>query len=385
MKLYEYEGKSLFRRMGIPLPRGSVAASEEEAVEAAAQIGYPVVAKSQVLRGGRGKAGAIAFADDERELVKKVQELLGKCISDEMVESVLIEEKVSVVSELYVGITIDPQKSFPLLMFSTYGGMDIEEIAEAHPEQLLKMCVDPVNRPRIFHLLDFCSPSGLRGRQLEQVSRVARSLVQCFFTCEAITTEINPLAVDEKGELCALDAKVEIDDSAMFRVRDVLGLKREGKASDPFEEEARRAGVSYVGLDRGNIGLITGGAGLGMASMDMIAAHGGEPANFLDLGGDATPEKTTAALRIVIESPRVEGVFFNAFGGINNCEEMAHGISRVIDELKPSKPIVVKMRGHAQEEGWALLEAREVPVVKFGTTEEAIMLLLELMKKKKRT
>ena len=190
------------------------------------------------------------------------------------------------------------------------------------------------------------------------------------------------MIIDRAGKAFAADAKVEIDDSALFRQRGASDFKRNRKPGNSLEAEAEDAGVSYVRMNGGNIGLIAGGAGLGMASMDMISAHGGEPVNFLDLGGDAIPSKTASALRIVLKTPGVEGVLINAYGGINNCEAMAKGIIQVIEELKPRQAIVVKMRGHSQEEGWTLLEGKKIPIVKFGTTEEAVMLLLKEIQKK---
>ncbi|MHB8917066.1 MAG: ATP-grasp domain-containing protein, partial [Desulfocucumaceae bacterium] len=186
---------------------------------------------------------------------------------------------------------------------------------------------------------------------------------------------------DEEGTVLAADSKIEIDDSALFRVKSVSCFKRKEEIPDPFEAEAKSFGVSYVGMGNGNIGLIAGGAGLGMASMDMISAYGGEPVNFLDLGGGATADKTAASLKIVLKTPGVRGILINLFGGINNCEHMANGIARVVDEIKPLQTIVVKMRGHSQEEGWAILEKRNIPLVKYGTTEEAVRLLMQEMKK----
>lgn len=381
MKLFEYEGKPLLKKKGIPIPKGSVATNLEEAKDVADTIGYPVVIKSQVLRGGRGKAGGIKFARDQFELVNVMNELLTSKLLGERIEKVLIEERLSVFRELYVGITLDPMASLPLLMVSAQGGMEIEEIAKTSPHMLLKRYLDPLGALKTHHVIDMVKRAGLTGQEMLEVAKIVLNLVNLYFKYDAVTAEINPLVVSSDGRVFAADCKVEIDDSAIFRVKEARTFERKEHALGPLEAEARAAGISYVELGEGNIGLIADGAGLGMASMDIISILGGKPANFLDLGGSATVEKTESALRIVLRTPDVQGIFINLFGGINNCEEMARGIANVIDEMKPIKTIVVKMRGHSQELGWPLLEGRQIPLVKFGTTEEAVTLLLKLMQK----
>ncbi|MFZ5651740.1 MAG: ADP-forming succinate--CoA ligase subunit beta [Bacillota bacterium] len=382
MKLYEFEGKLIFGEMNIPIPGGIVAGNLDEAKNAANELRYPVVVKSQVLSGGRGKAGGIKFAENENELVKAANELLSLTLSGEKVEKLLIEEKLNISREFYMGITLDPQTLSPLLMISAKGGMDIEQVAKNYPNQLFKTHIDPLKHPKSHQLMNLVLKVGLRGNELIQATKILHNLVNSYFRYNAITAEINPLVIDEQGRILAADSKVEIDDSALLRLKMDNNFKRKEEILDPLEAEAKAVGVSYVGMGKGNIGLIAGGAGLGMASMDMISAHGGVPANFLDLGGDATTEKTAAALRIVLKTPGVKGILINLFGGINNCESMAGGIVQVMDELNPSQVVVVKMRGHSQEEGWAILESRNTLIVKYGTTEEAVILLLELMKKK---
>lgn len=382
MKLYEFEGKLIFGEMNIPIPGGIVAGNLDEAKNAANELRYPVVVKSQVLSGGRGKAGGIKFAENENELVKAANELLSLTLSGEKVEKLLIEEKLNISREFYMGITLDPQTLSPLLMISAQGGMDIEQVAKNYPNQLFKTHIDPLKHPKSHQLMNLVLKVGLRGNELIQATKILHNLVSSYFRYNAITAEINPLVIDEQGRILAADSKVEIDDSALFRLKMDNNFKRKEEILDPLEAEAKAVGVSYVGMGKGNIGLIAGGAGLGMASMDMISAHRGVPANFLDLGGDATTEKTAAALRIVLKTPGVKGILINLFGGINNCESMAGGIVQVMDEINPSQVVVVKMRGHSQEEGWAILESINIPIVKYGTTEEAVILLLELMKKK---
>ncbi|MBN2568679.1 MAG: acetate--CoA ligase family protein [Deltaproteobacteria bacterium] len=382
MKLYEFEGKSLFRAMGIPTPEGRVATKVSEACAAAEEMGFPLVIKSQVLRGGRGKSGGIKFAETMTELERHVEELLSAGFSGESVKQILIEEKLAIAREFYMGITLDPRESLPLLIVSSEGGVDIEKVSKEMPERLAKEYLDPLKAYYLYHMIDIIKKTGISDGSVLSLAKVLFNLVHCYFACHAITTEINPLVLDKSGRVIAADSKVEIDDAGLSRVKQMDSIKREDATLDPLEWEARKSGVSYVSMGGGDIGLIAGGAGLGMASMDMIAAHGRKPANFLDLGGDATEEKTAAALSIVLKTPGVKGVLMNLFGGINNCEKMAKGIVRVVDEEKPNQVIVVKMRGHSQDEGWALLEDRDIPIVKFGTTGEAVILLNEKIRHK---
>lgn len=380
MKLYEFEGKSLFRKMGIPIPDGDVAASAPEARTVADRIGYPVVVKSQVLRGGRGKAGGIQFADSESELLDVADRLLQTQIVDEKVEKLLIEQKIKSSKEFYAGITQDPETLMPMLITSPKGGMDIETIAKTAPEHVFKQILDPIKTYRLYHMMDLVSQMGSGSEESVKIANMLLGLINCFFRFEATTAEINPLILSEHGEIYAADSKFEIDDSALYRVKESLSFQRTETFQDPLEAEAKDAGVAYVPMKDGNIGIVSGGAGLAMASMDLVSVLGGKPANFLDLGGGTTPERAAAALNIVLKTPGVEGVLFNVFGGINNCEEMAKGIAQVIDEKKPSQAIVVKMRGYSQEAGWEILESRNISIVKHGTTEDAVRQLLEEMK-----
>jgi succinyl-CoA synthetase beta subunit len=381
MKLFEYEGKLLLKKRGIPIPKGSVVTNLEEARNAANKIGYPVAIKSQILRGGRGQAGGIKFARNQFELMNVTHQMLTSELLGERIERLLIEEKLSISGELYVGITFDPQASLPVLVISAQGGMDIENLAKTSPHSVFTKYLDPLKAKKIYHVIDMVKQIGLAGEEMLKVAKIVLELVDLFFKYDAIAAEINPLAISSDGRPFAADCKIEIDDSAIFRVKEVRAFERNEGELDPLETEAKAAGISYVKVGEGNIGLIADGAGLGMASMDIISILGGKPANFLDLGGNATVEKTASALRIVLRTPGVQGIFINLFGGINNCEEMARGISNVIDEMRPITTIVVKMRGHSQESGWHLLESRQIPLVKFGTTEEAVTLLLKLMQK----
>jgi len=386
MKLYEFEGKILFEKTGIPTPKGYIAVDIVEALKAAERIGYPMVVKSQLLRGGRGKAGGIKFAATPDELTRRVREILGMQIGSEKVDKLLIEEQLKVAREFYLGITFDPQTAMPLMMVSAHGGMDIEAVAKETPDEIFQKQLDPLQTYRLHHMLAMVQKIRLNQAALVKVAEILLKLVNCYFKYDAITAEINPLIIDKKGQVWAADAKMEIDDSALFRQSRIQNFERQESTVNLLELEAQAAGVSYVRLsEEGNIGLIAGGAGVGMATMDTVYHYGGVPANFLDLGGIATPEKTAAALKIVLKTPGVQGVFLNAFGGINNCREMAEGVVRVIEELNPPQTITVKMRGHSQEKGWALLADRDIPVVKYGTTEEGILLLLEEMEKRRKS
>ena len=382
MKLYEFEGKQLLAQMNIAVPRGEVAATGEAAIDIAARIGYPVVLKSQVLQGGRGKAGGVRFAQDPHELSDAYTALSKLTIGPEPVSQILIEEKLAIDRELYAGITVDPKSAKPVLMISSKGGVDIEQVAAEDPAQIVKHPIDALALAKPHNLIPVVKCSGLEGKPMVQVANLLEKLIHCYFHFEAITAEINPLVIDGAGMLMAADAKFDIDDAALFRQPQIAAFKRSKTTENPFEREARAAGVSYVRLeDRGFIGIISGGAGLGMATMDAVYHHGGVPSNFLDLG-HATPEKTAAALRIVLKTPGVGGVFLNAYGGINNCEEMAKGVITVVESLKPPQAIVVKMRGHSQEAGWALLAEKDIPTVKTGTTADGIELLKHTMQQK---
>ena len=339
-----------------------------------------MVVKSQILSGGRGKAGGIQFADTESEVRDIAERLLQTKVIGETVKTLLIEQKIDAAKEFYAGITQDPETLMPMLITASQGGVDIESIAETAPENVYQLVLDPLKTYRFFHMMDLVSQMRLENKESVGISKVLLGLITCFFKYEATTAEINPLILNKTGEPYAADSKFEIDDSARFRVAEAKSFKREETSKDPLEAEAKEAGVAYVPMEEGNIGIISGGAGLAMASMDLVSVLGGKPANFLDLGGGTTPERAASALNIVLKTPGVEGVLFNVFGGINNCEEMAKGIAQVVDENKPSQVIVVKMRGYSQEAGWELLESRNISIVKHGTTEDAVKLLLEKMR-----
>ena len=374
MRLFEYEGREIFAKYGIKVTPAVLARSVEEALKAAETLGYPVVVKAQVLTGGRGKAGGVRIVANRAELIEHAGRILGLVIQGEKTESVLLSEKTEIAQELYVGATFDPQNGLPALMFSTSGGMDIEEVARTTPEKVLTMHLPPTQPVRGFRIVDFLRGSGLPADLLPKVAQVMQKLIEAFHGSDATTAEINPLVVTPQGEVVAVDAKVVIDDSSLAR----QGIVPRFEAGTPLETRARTKGLNYVQLE-GNIAVLGSGAGLAMATMDLISHYGAKPACFLDTGGGISSEKMAEALRICLATPGVEAVLVNAFGGINNCEWMGRGIANVIDEDKPTAKILVKMRGHSQDEGWKLLEDRNIPIVKFGTTEEAVQKTVRLV------
>jgi succinyl-CoA synthetase beta subunit len=375
MRLFEYEGREIFAKFGIKVPRAVRVKSVQEAMDAVTTIGYPVVVKAQVLSGGRGKAGGVKIAANQAELVEQVGRILDLTIQGEKTESVLLSEKLEIARELYAGITFDPTNSLPVLMFSTSGGMDIETVAKTAPEKLLKLHLVPTQPVRGFRIMDLLRRSDLPSELLPKVTQAVQKLIAVFYGADAMTAEINPLVVTVAGEVVALDSKMVIDDSSLSRQK----ITPRSEGSTPLEVKAKSAGLNYVQLN-GNIAVLGSGAGLAMATMDMISHYGASPACFLDTGGGISSEKMASALRLCLATPGVEGVLVNAFGGINNCEWMARGLANVIDADKPKVIILVKMRGHSQDEGWKLLEDRNIPIVKFGTTEEAVQQIVGLVK-----
>jgi succinyl-CoA synthetase beta subunit len=318
----------------------------------------------------------VQIATHQAELIEHVGRILGLVIQGEKTESVFLSEKTEIAQELYAGVTFDPQNGLPVLMFSTSGGMDIEEVARTSPDKVLRMHLPPTQPVRGFRIIDLLRGSGLATTSLPKVARVIQQLIEAFEGSDATTAEINPLVITPQGEVVAIDAKMVIDDAALARQH----IAPRFEPGTPLEARAKKAGLNYVQL-QGNIAVLGSGAGLAMATMDMISHYGAAPACFLDTGGGISSEKMAEALRICLATPGVDAVLVNAFGGINNCEWMARGIATVIDEDRPTRRILVKMRGHSQDEGWKLLEDRHIPIVKFGTTEEAVAQVVGLLPK----
>lgn len=355
MNLHEYQAKELFRAAGLPVPPGEVAETVEEALAIAGRLGYPVVVKAQVLIGGRGKAGGVKVVGSPADLGREAGRILGLSIRGLTVRRVLVTPSADIEREFYAGVTLDRRNSCPLLMVSPAGGIDIEEVARETPEKILRTPIDaralPAYRARtLARFLDE------RPAVQRQIVPVLRKLVRAYWTNDASLAEINPLVTTRRGEVKALDAKIVIDDNALDRHPDLAAL-RDVSAEDPGEAEARENALSYIRLD-GTIGCVVNGAGLAMATMDLIQFYGGKPANFLDIGGSSSPDKVTAAMQILLRDTRVRAVLFNIFGGITRLDDVARGLLAGLDRIGTKLPIVIRLTGTNEREARAMLEER---------------------------
>jgi len=377
MRLFEYEAKEIFRKFGIPVPKGLTVGSPEEVASATEKIGLPVAIKAQVLVGGRGKAGGVKFADSLEEAVKETEEIINSRVRGHTVKSVLIEEKLDVEHEYYLGVTIDQSSGNPTVMFSTEGGVDVEEIIKEKPESIVSRKISVHRGFFEFEARSMCKQLGLRGSALIKVSGILHRLYKVFDKCDALIAEINPLVMTKNGELYAADAKIEIDDDSLFRQTDVK-FEPEARVEDKMKAEAMRIGLSYVRLD-GNIGVIGSGAGLTMATIDLIKDSGGKPANFLETGGGINEQLMFNAVKLLLQDNRLKALFINLYGGINPMVLAAKGIVKAYKELKAHIPILVKLIGNEQEKAWKILESAGISVVKSIRTEEAIEKLMKLV------
>jgi succinyl-CoA synthetase beta subunit len=353
--LYEYQGKELFRRVGIPVSEGQLAVSPEEARAAASSLGGPVVVKAQVLTGGRGKAGGIKLADGPADAEEKARAILGLDIRGHVVRKLWIEQASDIAKEYYLSITFDRGAKKPLFMFTTQGGVEIEQVAEESPEALVRLHVDPLEgfQPWVARRLVYGGGVGDPSEQ-KQIAAIVERLYRAFVEFDAMLCEINPLIVTPDGEVKALDSKFAVDDSALVRHPDIAEW-RDVSAADPIEAFAREKGVTYVKLD-GEVGILGNGAGLSMSTVDVVAHVGGRPANFCDLGGGGSAEGVVDALEVITRDPQVKSIFFNIFGGITRCDEVARGILEALERLDMSGyPIVVRLDGTNAEEGRRLL------------------------------
>ena len=360
MNLHEYQSKELFRAAGIPVPPGDVASTVDEAVQHAARFGYPVVVKAQVLIGGRGKAGGVKVVRSPEELRREAGRILGMDIRGLTVRRVLVTPAAAIEREYYAGMVLDRRTEMPILMVSPAGGIDIEEVARTAPDRILKIPVDlrglPAYRARAAaRFLD------KQSAVQKQIVPILVKLVRVYREQDASLAEINPLVVTPQGEVLALDAKIVLDDSALDRHPDTAAW-RDLEAEDPGEVEAREKGLSYVKLD-GSIGCVVNGAGLAMATMDLIQFHGGKPANFLDIGGSSNPEKVESAMSILTRDGRVRAVLFNIFGGITRCDDVARGLLTALDRMKVRIPIVIRLTGTNEKEARAILGQRGIPAL----------------------
>ena len=353
MKLHEYQSKAIFAKYGIPIPNGSVAENAEQARQVAAQIGKKVVIKAQVLVGGRGKAGGIKLAATPNEAEQVADQILETDIKGLPVRKVLVDEAINIAREIYLGIVVDRTARRATMMASSVGGVDIEEVARTTPEKIVRLSIDPAFGLQDYQARQVAFAIGVDKALVREFTAIAIGLYRAFVDNDASLAEINPLVVTAENKLIAADGKIVLDDNALYRHLDLEQL-RDIDEETQSEKQARKAGLSYVKLD-GNIGCMVNGAGLAMATMDVIKFFGGEPANFLDIGGGAKADKVKAALEIILSDPNVKAVLFNIFGGITRGDEVARGIVDGLKEIRTSVPMVVRIVGTNAEEGRKIL------------------------------
>ncbi|MEW6566968.1 MAG: ADP-forming succinate--CoA ligase subunit beta [Chloroflexota bacterium] len=353
MKLHEYQSKQLFAQYGVPIPRGRVAASAAEAKTIAQELGGRVVVKAQVLVGGRGKAGGIRLAGTPEEAEDVATQILAMRLKGLPVRKVLVDEAADIESEIYLGVTNDRGARCPVVIASAEGGVEIEQVAKATPEKIIKVSVDPLLGLREYQARNIAAAIELPRELWRDFITITRGLYQTYQKCDASLAEINPLVITRQGKLLALDGKIVLDDNGLFRHPELAEMRDLDEEAMP-EREARKYGLSYVKLE-GDIGCMVNGAGLAMATMDVIKLFGGEPANFLDIGGGAGADKVAAALEIILSDPNVKAVMLNIFGGITRCDEVARGILTALQEKPASVPMVVRLGGTNEEEGRRLL------------------------------
>ncbi len=353
MKLHEYQSKRLFAQHGIAIPEGDVAATPDEARAIADKLARRVVVKSQVLVGGRGKAGGVKLANTPDEAYEVASKILGMDIKGLTVRKVLVDEAADIQQEIYLGVVIDRAARRVTIMTSAAGGMEIEQVARETPEKLLKVQVDPFIGLRDYQARQIAYFLKLPARLIGDFVKIARGLYECFVACDASLAEINPLVVTGEGKLLAVDGKIVVDDNALFRLPNLAAM-RDLDEEAPAETEARQHDLNFIKLD-GEIGCMVNGAGLAMTTMDIVKLYGSSPANFLDIGGGANAERVAAALRIILADPNVKAVLLNIFGGITRCDEVARGVVAALKQVPTNVPMVARLVGTNEEEGRAIL------------------------------
>jgi succinyl-CoA synthetase beta subunit len=371
MRLHEYESKRLFAEHGVPIPRGEIAMTPEEARRIAADLG-PVVVKAQVLVGGRGKAGGIRLARTPGEAERTARDILAMKIKGLPVRRVLLDQAASIQQEIFLGIVVDRAASRPVLLASSEGGVEIEEVARTDPRSIQKVQVEPLLGLRGYQTLGLAKRIGLARHHHADFDHICHGLYGAFRSSDARLAEINPLVVTDDDRLLAVDGKVVLDDNGLFRHPELAG-QIEHNEETPIERQARKAGLSYVQLD-GNIGCMVNGAGLAMATMDIIGHFGGSPANFLDIGGGAMADKVSLGLRLVLAAPGIKAMLVNIFGGMTRCDEVARGIITSLGDLgraTPGTPLVVRLIGTNEAEGRAILASSGFPLITTTTLAEA--------------
>jgi succinyl-CoA synthetase beta subunit len=376
LKVHEYQAKEIFAGFGIPVPGGKVATSPEEAEAIASEIGKKVVIKAQVHVGGRGKAGGIKFASSPGEAKQVAADILAMEIKGLPVRKVLVGECLDVAEEYYLGVIVDRKTQKPVIMVSSAGGVDIEEVARETPEKIHKHVVDPSRGLLPYEARELAFKIVSDGKLAMKTSAVLLKLYEAFVGVDASLAEINPFVRTPEDQMIALDAKINIDDNALARRPDIAGMRDLGTES-PYEAKAREKGLSYVKLD-GTIGCIVNGAGLAMATMDMVKHYGAEPANFLDIGGSSNPEKVTTAMEIVLSDKNVKAILFNIFGGITRCDDVATGIAKALDSMDVKVPVVVRLTGTNEDAAKAIL--KKVGLVPVNTMDEGVKEAIRLSK-----
>lgn len=378
MKIHEYQARNLFRKYGIPVPDGVVCQTVEEVKEKVPNDGKLRVVKAQVHVGGRGKAGGVKLAKSKEEAVEKAGQILGMDIKGLTVEKVLVAEAVDIEKEFYVGLINDRNSKSVTLMASAEGGVEIEEVAKTNPEKIIKMPIDPTMGLMDWQARKIALQLVSDPAQIRQVATILVKLYKLYVESDASLAEINPLVVTPDKRVLAIDGKMNFDDNALFRQPEVLAM-REVTPDEQKEIDANEKGLSYIKLD-GNIGCMVNGAGLAMATMDMIKLYGGEPANFLDIGGSSNPQKVIDAMNILLSDTNVKAVMINIFGGITRCDDVARGLVAALTTIKTDIPIVIRLSGTNAKEGLAIIKEFGLPTV--STMSEAAKKAIELSKKK---
>ena len=389
MKIHEYQGKEIFRKYGLPTPRGFAAFNVDEAVEAAKKLGGKVwVVKAQIHAGGRGKGGGVKVAKSVDEVRKLASSILGMQLKThqtgpqgQKVRRLLVEEGADIKKELYVGMVVDRGTQKVVLMASSEGGMDIEEVAAKTPQKIHKVFIDPVQGLSDADADEVALAIGIPQESVAQGRAIFKGLYKCFDETDASLAEINPLIVTGKNQVFALDAKLNFDDNALFRHPDIVAM-RDLDEEDPFEIEASKYELNYISLD-GNIACMVNGAGLAMATMDTIKLFGGSPANFLDVGGSATAERVTAAFKIMLSNRKVKAILVNIFGGIMKCDTIANGVVAAAREVKLSIPLVVRMKGTNEDLGKKILKDSGLPIISADNMADAARKIVASVKKAK--
>jgi len=386
MNIHEYQAKSLLAKYGVAVPRGGVAFTPEEAANVARELGGPVwVVKAQIHAGGRGKGGGVKVVKSIDAVTNTAKTMLGMTLvthqtgpEGKLVKRLYVEEGCDIKRELYLSLLIDRATSRVTVMASTEGGMDIEEVAAKHPKKIFKLAIDPVTGLQPFHARKIAFALKLKDKQVGSAVKFLTAMYQAFMGLDASIVEINPLVVTGAGDLIALDAKMNFDDNALFRHKDVAEM-RDPDEEDPSELEAAKYELNYVKLD-GKIGCMVNGAGLAMATMDIIKLYGSEPANFLDVGGGATKERVTAAFKIILKDPNVKGILVNIFGGIMRCDVIAEGVIAAAREVKLSVPLVVRLEGTNVDLGKKIMAESGLPIISGDNLADAAQKVVKAVK-----